>query len=238
MHAVHGHSYLPDVSRILHGDRQPPSGLCPRPDGLCDLGIVPLYFKLLERIPAVEIIVQRAVWSALFGAVLLLFWKHPGWWRELRQNPQRFVVLAASGLLIASNWMTYVWAVNNGHMLEASLGYYINPLINVMLGMLLLKERLRPLQWLAVALASLGVAQQVWQLGSLPWVSLVLALTFGFYGLIRKRRRSPRYPDWWWKPGCCCHWRWSGCCCSPTGRPAKRLSGAPRKPCGWSPRAR
>lgn len=201
-------------------------------------GLFPLYFKLLERIPAVEIIVQRAVWSALFGAVLLLFWKHPGWWRELRQNPQRFVVLAASGLLIASNWMTYVWAVNNGHMLEASLGYYINPLINVMLGMLLLKERLRPLQWLAVALASLGVAQQVWQLGSLPWVSLVLALTFGFYGLIRKRRRSPRCPDWWWKPGCCCHWRWSGCCCSPTGRPAKRLSGAPRKPCGWSPRAR
>ena len=200
-------------------------------------GLFPLYFKLLERIPAVEIIVQRAVWSALFGAVLLLLWKHPGWWRELRQNPQRFVVLAASGLLIASNWMTYVWAVNNGHMLEASLGYYINPLINVMLGMLLLKERLRPLQWLAVALASLGVAQQVWQLGSLPWVSLVLALTFGF-GLIRKRRRSPRYPDWWWKPGCCCHWRWSGCCCSPTGRPAKRLSGAPRKPCGWSPRAR
>ena len=150
-------------------------------------GLFPLYFKLLERIPAVEIIVQRAVWSALFGAVLLLFWKHPGWWRELRQNPQRFVVLAASGLLIASNWMTYVWAVNNGHMLEASLGYYINPLINVMLGMLLLKERLRPLQWLAVALASLGVAQQVWQLGSLPWVSLVLALTFGFYGLIRKK---------------------------------------------------
>lgn len=150
-------------------------------------GLFPLYFKLLERIPAVEIIVQRAVWSALFGAVLLLFWKHPGWWRELRQNPQRFVVLAASGLLIASNWMTYVWAVNNGHMLEASLGYYINPLINVMLGMLLLKERLRPLQWLAVALASLGVAQQVWQLGRLPWVSLVLALTFGFYGLIRKK---------------------------------------------------
>lgn len=158
-------------------------------------GLFPLYFKLLERIPAVEIIVQRAVWSALFGAVLLLFWKHPGWWRELRQNPQRFVVLAASGLLIASNWMTYVWAVNNGHMLEASLGYYINPLINVMLGMLLLKERLRPLQWLAVALASLGVAQQVWQLGSLPWVSLVLALTFGFYGLIRKKgagRRAAR----------------------------------------------
>jgi chloramphenicol-sensitive protein RarD len=96
-------------------------------------------------------------------------------------------VLGASGLLIASNWLVYVWAVNNGHMLEASLGYYINPLINVLLGMLVLRERLRPLQWLAVGLACLGVAQQVWQLGSLPWVSLVLALTFGLYGLIRKQ---------------------------------------------------
>jgi chloramphenicol-sensitive protein RarD len=90
-------------------------------------------------------------------------------------------------VLIASNWLVYVWAVNNERMLEASLGYYINPLVNVLLGMLILGERLRRLQWLAVGLAALGVAQQVWQLGSLPWVSLVLALTFGFYGLIRKQ---------------------------------------------------
>lgn len=238
MHAVHGHSYLPDVSRILHGDRQPPSGLCPRPDGLCDLGLFPLYFKLLERIPAVEIIVQRAVWSALFGAVLLLFWKHPGWWRELRQNPQRFVVLAASGLLIASNWMTYVWAVNNGHMLEASLGYYINPLINVMLGMLLLKERLRPLQWLAVALASLGVAQQVWQLGSLPWVSLVLALTFGFYGLIRKKAPVAALPglvvETWLLLPLALVWLLFFA----DGPTSETAFWSTRKPCGWSPRAR
>ncbi|CDF81877.1 EamA family transporter RarD [Pseudomonas sp. QL9] len=150
-------------------------------------GLFPIYFKLLERIPALEIITHRAIWSALFGAALLLVWKHPGWWRELRENPRRIAVLGASGLLIASNWLVYVWAVNNGHMLEASLGYYINPLINVLLGMLFLRERLRPLQWVAVALAALGVAQQVWQLGNLPWVSLVLALTFGFYGLIRKQ---------------------------------------------------
>jgi chloramphenicol-sensitive protein RarD len=96
-------------------------------------------------------------------------------------------VLALSGLLIASNWLVYVWAVNDGRMLEASLGYYINPLVNVLLGMLILGERLRRLQWLAVALATLGVLQQLWQAGSIPWVSLVLALTFSFYGLIRKQ---------------------------------------------------
>ena len=150
-------------------------------------GLFPLYFKAIQSVPATEIISHRAIWSALFGALLLMAWKHPGWWRELRDNPRRLVVLTGSGLLIASNWLVYVWAVNNGRMLEASLGYYINPLVNVLLGMLLLGERLRRLQWLAVALAALGVLQQLWQVGSIPWVSLVLALTFGFYGLIRKQ---------------------------------------------------
>lgn len=150
-------------------------------------GLFPLYFKAIAAVPSVEIIVHRVLWSALCGSLLLLGWKHPGWWRELRNNPRRLAVLALSGSLIAANWLTYVWAVNNGRMVEASLGYYINPLVNVLLGMLLLGERLRPLQWLAVCLAAVGVAQQVWQVGSLPWVSLVLALTFGFYGLIRKQ---------------------------------------------------
>ncbi|MDO9322213.1 MAG: EamA family transporter RarD, partial [Pseudomonas sp.] len=117
----------------------------------------------------------------------LLLWKHPGWWRELRAHPQRLLVLTASGLLSASNWLLYVWAVNNNQMLAASLGYYINPLVNVLLGMLLLGERLRRLQWLAVGLAACGVLQQLWLLGSLPWLSLALALTFGFYGVIRKK---------------------------------------------------
>ena len=150
-------------------------------------GLFPLYFKLLASVPAAEIIVNRVLWSALFGSLLLLVWKHPGWWQELRDNPKRLGVLTVSGLLIAANWLTYVWAVNNDRMLEASLGYYINPLVNVLLGMLLLGERLRRLQWIAVGLAAVGVAQQVWQVGSLPWVSLVLALTFGFYGFIRKQ---------------------------------------------------
>jgi len=102
---------------------------------------------------------------------------------RLRRMQWIAVGLAAVG----ANWLTYVWSVNNGRMLEASLGYYINPLVNVLLGMLILGERLRRMQWIAVGLAAVGVAQQVWQVGSLPWVSLVLALTFGFYGLIRKQ---------------------------------------------------
>jgi chloramphenicol-sensitive protein RarD len=150
-------------------------------------GLFPLYFKLLQDIPASEIIVHRVLWSALFGAALLTVWKHPGWWAALRAHPQRLAVLALSGLLIAANWLIYVWAVNNDRMLEASLGYYINPLVNVLLALLVLRERLRRLQWLAVGLASLGVLQQIWLLGSLPWVSLALALTFGVYGLIRKQ---------------------------------------------------
>jgi chloramphenicol-sensitive protein RarD len=150
-------------------------------------GLFPLYFKAIAIVPSVEIIVHRVLWSALCGSLLLLVWKHPGWWRELRDNPRRLAILVLSGSLIAANWLTYVWAVNNGRMVEASLGYYINPLVNVLLGMLLLGERLRPLQWVAVGLAAIGVAQQVWQVGSLPWISLILALTFAFYGLIRKK---------------------------------------------------
>lgn len=150
-------------------------------------GLFPIYFKAIAAVPAIEIIIHRVLWSALFGSIVLMFWKHPGWWRELRDNPKRLAVLALSGSLIAANWIVYVWAVNNGRMVEASLGYYINPLVNVLLGMVLLGERLRRLQWLAVSFAAAGVAQQVWQVGNLPWVSLVLPLTFGFYGLIRKK---------------------------------------------------
>ncbi|MBA1231050.1 EamA family transporter RarD [Pseudomonas viridiflava] len=150
-------------------------------------GLFPLYFKAIAAVPAIEIIIHRVLWSALFGSIVLMLWKHPGWWRELRDNPKRLAVLALSGSLIAANWIVYVWAVNNGRMVEASLGYYINPLVNVLLGMVLLGERLRRLQWLAVGFAAAGVAQQVWQVGNLPWVSLLLPLTFGFYGLIRKK---------------------------------------------------
>lgn len=150
-------------------------------------GLFPLYFKLLTAFDPLLIVTQRAIWSALFGGLALMLWKHAGWLRELLAHPRRLLVLAVSGLLIASNWLIYVWAVNNNHMVEASLGYYINPLVNVVLGMLLLRERLRRLQWVAVGLAALGVAQQLVALGHIPWISLTLAVTFGIYGLLRKQ---------------------------------------------------
>src|SRR5690606_5108233 len=145
-------------------------------------GLFPLYFKLMEQTPSIEIVVHRVLWAALSGSLLLAVWKHPGWWRELWHHPLRLGVLCVSGLLVACNWLICVWAVNNGHMLESSLGYYINPLLNVLLGMLLLGERLRRLQWLAVGLATIGVLQQLWLLGSLPWVALALAVSFSLYG--------------------------------------------------------
>jgi len=153
----------------------------------CIWGLFPLYFKTVEQYAALEIVTQRAIWSALFGSLVLLFWRHPGWWQELLAHPKRIAVLMISSVLIASNWLIYVWAVNNGHMVEASLGYYINPLVNVVLGLLILRERLRPLQWLAVAMAALGVALQLITLGEFPWVSIALALSFGSYGLLRKQ---------------------------------------------------
>ncbi|MCJ8170350.1 EamA family transporter RarD [Atopomonas sediminilitoris] len=157
-------------------------------------GLFPFYFKPLESIPALEIIVQRVLGCALVGGLLLLWWRHPGWWRELRNHPKRLMALSASGFLIGFNWTLYVWAVTHERMIEASLGYYINPLVNVLLGLLLLGERLRRLQWLAVALAALGVALQVWQFGAVPWVSLGLALSFGFYALIRKQAQVSALP--------------------------------------------
>ena len=150
-------------------------------------GLFPLYFKTLDGNPADEVIVHRVLWSALFSAGLLLIWRHRGWWQELYNHPQRFMVLAASGALIATNWLIYVWAVHHDRMVEASLGYYINPLVNVLLAMLFLGERLRRLQWVAIALAAIGVGLQVWSLGKVPWISLALACSFGFYGLIRKQ---------------------------------------------------
>lgn len=150
-------------------------------------GLLPIYFRLLHHVDAVEIVCQRILWSLLLILTLLLARRSLREVGAILRDRRLLFALSGSALMIGINWLTYVWAVNNERMLEASLGYYINPLVNVLLGMLILGERLRRMQWLAVGLAAVGVAQQVWQVGSLPWVSLVLALTFGFYGLIRKQ---------------------------------------------------
>ncbi|MXP59914.1 EamA family transporter RarD [Pantoea sp. Taur] len=150
-------------------------------------GIAPAYFKLVKEVPPTEIMTHRVIWSALFMLVLITLSRS---WQQVRTvlaQPKKVLLLAVTAVTIGGNWLLFIWAVNNQHMLEASLGYFINPLINVVFGMLFLRERFRRLQWLAVLLATLGVLVQLWQFGSLPIIGLGLALSFAVYGLLRKK---------------------------------------------------
>jgi chloramphenicol-sensitive protein RarD len=149
-------------------------------------GVVPVYWHLLKAVPSVHIIVHRIVWSTLLVVGWLLYRTRLQWWRSIAAQPRALGILALSSVAIAFNWSLYIWAINAGHVIEASLGYFINPLVNVLLGVLVLKERLRPLQWLAVACATLGVAWLSVDAGALPWIALSLAASFGLYGLLRK----------------------------------------------------
>lgn len=150
-------------------------------------GIAPAYFKLIQQVPADEILTHRIIWSFFFMLALITLGRS---WPKVRaacQNRKRLLLLAVTALLIGGNWLLFIWAVNNHHMLEASLGYFINPLVNVLLGMLFLGERFRRMQWVAVALAFTGVLVQLWQFGSLPIIGLGLAFSFAFYSLLRKK---------------------------------------------------
>ena len=149
-------------------------------------GLMPLYWHLLKTVPSIQIVVHRIVWSALLVAGWL-FWKQGrGWLRATLARPRAAWMLALSGTLISFNWGLYVWAVNAGHVVETSLGYFINPLLNVVIGVAFLRERLTRLQWVAVMLALLGVVWLTWQYGRPPWIAIALALSFGLYGLVRK----------------------------------------------------
>lgn len=150
-------------------------------------GFAPMYFKLLDNVPAMEILVHRIVWSVLIMLILIVILKHRVRVYEGLKNRKVMLTLALSGILLATNWVLFIWAVNNDHLLDASLGYYINPLVNVFLGRLFLGEKLRPLQQIAVAMAVIGVSVLVISFGNLPWIALVLAISFGFYGLLRKK---------------------------------------------------
>ena len=149
-------------------------------------GVVPLYWHLLKAVPSFHIIAHRIVWSAVLVLGWLLLKNGLGWWRQIRAQPRAVPLLGVSSLLIAFNWGLYIWAVNAGHVVETSLGYFINPLVNVVLGVLVLHERLRRLQWIAVGCAALGVAWLTVSAGSPPWIALGLAASFGLYGLVRK----------------------------------------------------
>lgn len=150
-------------------------------------GVAPAYFKLVRAVPPAEIMTHRVIWSVLFMLILITLSRS---WKQVRQvaaQPKKVLLLALTAVTVGGNWLLFIWAVNNQHMLEASLGYFINPLINVVLGMLFLRERFRRLQWLAVVLAAAGVLVQLWQFGSLPVIALGLALSFALYGLVRKK---------------------------------------------------
>ncbi|MFB2865577.1 EamA family transporter RarD [Aeromonas sp. MdU4] len=150
-------------------------------------GIAPIYFKTIAAVPATEILTHRMIWSCLLLLVLTLASRQWHKVQAILRQPKVLLTLALTSVTIGSNWLLFIWATNNGHMLDASLGYYINPLFNVLLGMLFLNEKLRRLQWWAVILAFVGVAIQLIAFGSLPWISLVLASSFALYGLMRKK---------------------------------------------------
>jgi len=149
-------------------------------------GFSPIYFKILRVVPAFEILMHRVIWSFVLLLPLILI---SGQWNEFKtviKSYRTMIILTVSTILVAANWFLFIWAINNNQILQTSLGYYINPLVNVLLGMVFLKERLNPAKSVAVIIAGLGVLYLTVHYGKLPWISLTLAVTFAFYGLIRK----------------------------------------------------
>lgn len=149
-------------------------------------GLFPLYFRELAGVGAFEIVLHRVAWSVVFLAIVLLWLRRWQWLASLRMQPQVLAMFTLSALVLALNWLTYVWAVSNGHVIDASLGYFINPLVSVALGYFVLHERLRRWQWAAVALATAGVAWLAALGPHIPWVGIVIAVSFAVYGLMRK----------------------------------------------------
>ena len=149
-------------------------------------GLSPVYWKALGTVPALEITMHRVIWSFFFLMCLILLQRRRHEFVGVLKNGRMLLTLLSTAILVSANWLLYIWAVNNNYMLQASLGYYINPLVNVVLGLLFLRERLRRPQILAVVLAAGGVLYLTIAYGEFPWISLTLALSFGLYGLIRK----------------------------------------------------
>src|SRR3954465_11006649 len=157
-------------------------------------GVFPLYFPLLEPAGGLEIVAHRVVWSLLFVALLLTVLRAWGQVRTTVADRRSLLVLAVAAVLIAVNWLVYVYAVNSGHVVEASLGYFINPLVSVLLGVAVFRERLRRLRWAAVVIALLAVVVLTLDYGRPPWIALMLATSFGLYGLMKKLVRVEAAP--------------------------------------------
>ncbi|KUM89120.1 MULTISPECIES: EamA family transporter RarD [Streptomyces] len=150
-------------------------------------GLVPLFWPLLKPAGAAEILAHRMVWSLVFVAVALVFVRRWAWAGELLRQPRRLALITVAAAVITVNWGVYIWAVNAGHVVEASLGYFINPLVTIAMGVLLLKERLRPVQWAAVGIGAAAVLVLTVGYGQPPWISLTLAFSFATYGLVKKK---------------------------------------------------
>jgi chloramphenicol-sensitive protein RarD len=147
-------------------------------------GALPIYWKLLDHVPALEILCHRTIWSLVF---VLLILEARGRWRWVRQVTRRQVgVYLAAALLLALNWGLYIWAVNSDRIVDTALGYFINPLLTVALGAVVLRERSRPAQWAAIGLAAAGVLYLTFAMGALPWIALTLSSSFAVYGLLKK----------------------------------------------------
>ena len=149
-------------------------------------GLFPLYFHQLANVAPLEVVMHRTLWSALFLLGVLAVLRRWAWLRAVASQPRVLAAFALSAALLTLNWLTYVWAVHNQHLLDASLGYFILPLVNVAIGYFILHERPRPGQWLSVVVAGAGVLWLAVQAGHPPWIALILALSFGGYGLLRK----------------------------------------------------
>ncbi|MCD7444371.1 EamA family transporter RarD [Streptomyces lincolnensis] len=150
-------------------------------------GLVPLYWPLMKPAGAVEILAHRMVWSLVFVAVALLVVRRWAWARELLRQPRKLGLVAVAAAVITVNWGLYIWSVNTGRVVEASLGYFINPLVTIAMGVLLLKERMRAVQWAAVGVGFAAVLVLTVGYGRLPWISLTLAFSFATYGLVKKK---------------------------------------------------
>src|SRR4051795_11669624 len=157
-------------------------------------GLFPLYFPLLEPAGGLEIVAHRVLWSLLFVGLLLTVRGHWSQVRGLVSDGRRLLVLTGAALLIAVNWLVFVYGVNSGQVVETSLGYFINPLVSVLLGVVVFRERLRPLQWGAVGIAAVAVAVLTVDYGRPPWIALALAASFGLYGLMKKLVRVEAAP--------------------------------------------
>lgn len=150
-------------------------------------GLVPLFWPLLKPAGAVEILAHRMVWSLVFVGIALLAVRRWSWIPELARSPRKLALITVAAAVISVNWGLYIWSVNTGHVVEASLGYFINPLVTIALGVLVLKERLRPAQWAAVGVGFAAVLVLAIGYGQPPWISLTLAFSFAIYGLVKKK---------------------------------------------------